>query len=177
MEQIFHNEQVFPYQLPSVDKIEWHPILPTYRKVMRLVAVINWFIAIALAIGASFLFETEPYNLWWLGITLPLLVLGLVVNLLWVNKAFAIRGYAVRELDICSRSGFIFTKTQVIPYRRLQQISLKQGPLDRLAGSHTLELFVAGSSGSDVSIHGLSLEDAQRAYSFILDQIRLDEQH
>lgn len=177
MKQAFHNEQVFPSQLPALEEIDWHPILPAYRKVMRIVTCINWSIIIIVAGLASLMIDVEGYALWWLGISVPMLIIGLIVNLLCVNKAFAVRGYAIREYDICSRSGFIFTKTQVIPYRRLQQVSLTQGPIDRLANSHTLKLFVAGSSGGDISIHGLDREDAQRAYSFILEQIRLDEQH
>lgn len=177
MEQPFCNEQVFPDQLPSIEEIVWQPILTTYRKAMYIVTLMNWSLLIALVVGVPFLFDVEEYRFWWLIISTPLLVLGLIANLLCVQRAFAVRGYAIRELDICQRRGFIFTKVSVIPYRRLQQVSLKQGPIDRLADSHTLELFVAGSSGGDISIHGLSKADALRAYSFILEQIRLDEQH
>lgn len=64
-------------------------------------------------------------------------------------------GYALRERDIIFTRGFLFERTTVIPFNRVQHVSTNRGVLDKILGLSTLNIFTAGGSGSDISISGL----------------------
>ena len=64
-------------------------------------------------------------------------------------------GYALRQKDIIYRRGFLFEKTTVVPFNRIQHVSVEKSVIDKALKLATLKIFTAGGSGSDVSIPGL----------------------
>lgn len=57
------------------------------------------------------------------------------------------------------RHGVVVRAEEFVPYFRIQQIDVTQGPIDRLLGLATLQVTTASSSGS-VSLPGLSAAEA-----------------
>ena len=88
------------------------------------------------------------------------LVLGillLVFGFAYLNASLLQKkyGYALREKDLIYRRGYLITKTTVIPFNRIQHVSISRGVFDKALGISTLKIFTAGGQGSDVSIPGL----------------------
>ncbi len=69
-------------------------------------------------------------------------------------------GYALREKDIIFRRGFLFQKTTVVPFNRIQHVSVERGVIDKTLKLATLRIFTAGGSGSDLDIPALLPETA-----------------
>ena len=68
--------------------------------------------------------------------------------------------YHVREDSMFLDRG-VLTKVQtVVPYVRVQHIDTSRGPIERLAGLSTLVVYTAGSRGADVTVPGLTPEEA-----------------
>jgi uncharacterized protein len=65
------------------------------------------------------------------------------------------------------RYGVVVHRVEAVPYFRLQQIDVAQGPVDRLLGLATLQVTTASASGS-VALPGIAAEDAPRIRAELL---------
>jgi membrane protein YdbS with pleckstrin-like domain len=69
--------------------------------------------------------------------------------------------YALREHDLWIRQGLIFHRVSVIPYRRLQFVDTRQGPLERWMGLTELVVHTA-APGTSGQVPGLEEAEAMR---------------
>ncbi|MEY3369001.1 MAG: hypothetical protein RI973_2156, partial [Bacteroidota bacterium] len=76
-------------------------------------------------------------------------------------------GYALREHDILYRRGVYFHTETAIPFNRMQHCEITRGPIERAFDLATLKIYTAGTSGGDLAIEGLPVEEAQRIKEFI----------
>ncbi len=94
----------------------------------------------------------------------------LLLRIAFEIKAFPLRGYLVREKDISYRSGLIFREVTTIPYNRIQHSEVSHGPIARKMKLSTLKIFTAGGSSSDLSIHGLDAEEAEKLKEWLTEK-------
>lgn len=69
--------------------------------------------------------------------------------------------YALRAHDLWIRQGLIFHQVSVIPYRRLQFVDTRQGPLERWMGLTELVVHTA-APGTSGRVPGLEEDEAMR---------------
>ncbi|WP_211194912.1 PH domain-containing protein [Halorhabdus amylolytica] len=69
--------------------------------------------------------------------------------------------YEVRKDALSLERGVITHVKTVVPFVRVQHIDTSRGPIDRLLGLSSLVVYTAGSRGADVTIPGLTPEDAE----------------
>jgi membrane protein YdbS with pleckstrin-like domain len=85
--------------------------------------------------------------------------LGLL-GLVWVALRYRVWAYEVRTDTLYLQRG-VFTHTRTLaPYVRIQHVDTSRGPLERALGLSTLVVYTAGSRGADVSVPGLTPEEA-----------------
>ncbi|HEY8389417.1 MAG TPA: PH domain-containing protein [Clostridia bacterium] len=60
----------------------------------------------------------------------------------WIYKIY---GYYISENKIVVRNGVIFLNTDIIPIKRVQHIEIMQGPIVRIFGLGSLNIYSAGS--------------------------------
>ena len=84
-------------------------------------------------------------------------------------------GYALREKDIVYKRGFIFNKTTIVPFNRVQHVSISRGVWDKILGISNLNIFTAGGSGSDITIPGLDPKMALQLKEALAVKISKDE--
>jgi uncharacterized protein len=65
------------------------------------------------------------------------------------------------------RYGVVVHRHEAVPYFRVQQIDVAQGPLDRVLGLATLQVTTASASGS-VALPGIPADDAPRVRAELL---------
>src|SRR5699024_1739747 len=95
--------------------------------------------------------------------TIPLLtgLLGIFCLIIVFNRiSFLKKAYAFREHDVLFKSGVIATTTTIIPYNRIQHVSLHEGFIDRKFALGEEQIFTAGGSGSDIEIPGIAIDQA-----------------
>lgn len=69
--------------------------------------------------------------------------------------------YQVRDDSLFLERG-VFTRTRtVVPYVRIQHVDSSRGPLERAVGLASAVVYTAGSRGADVTVPGLTPEDAE----------------
>jgi uncharacterized protein len=69
--------------------------------------------------------------------------------------------YALRAEDLWVRQGVLTVTVTIVPYRRLQFVDTRQGPLDRLFGLAQLVVHTA-ALGTSARVPGLEVSEAER---------------
>jgi len=91
------------------------------------------------------------------GIALLVVILG-VGHVLLLYRSWT---YEVRADALYLERGVLTHVKTVVPFVRVQHIDTSRGPIDRVIGLSSLVVYTAGSRGADVTIPGLTPEDAE----------------
>lgn len=153
---VFENLHVKAEDLPQLESADFEGLEQDYLY-MRLTSSGLFFLLLG-GLGTIFTIASG-WSLWyWL---LPLLVFWSLYYVIQII-GFSIKGYAIRQKDISYKSGLLFFSMTSVPFNRIQHCELSQGPLGRLFDLASVKVFTAGGSTSDMTIHGLETERAQR---------------
>ncbi len=82
--------------------------------------------------------------------------------LIWPSFEYRYFRYDVREHDLLVQQGVLFRRWCSIPHHRIQHVDTQQGPIDRILGLSSLQLYTASGVSADGSIPGLAEEEAER---------------
>lgn len=148
----FSNFQVTVNSLPHYEEVSLQPLSSKYLVKLQLSTLFSLLFFGTGLIVAYFLLPNFRSYVYLAGIFI-LLIFGwtLFNNIMYVRKS----GYALREKDIIFRRGFLFERSTVVPFNRIQHVSVERSFLDKVLKLSTLKVFTAGGSGSDISIPGI----------------------
>jgi len=164
---IFSNSSIDISELPQVATVEFHRLAPAWLKTSYIGTAIFFIFLLVPTMILPFAQGDEHTFLY----VIPLFwFLWLLWSLWLTRKDYKFRGYSLRERDIIYRKGVIFKTTTVIPFNRVQHVEIKQGPIARYFGLHTLAIYTAGGESSDLSIPGLENETAQQLKAYIVQK-------
>lgn len=90
-------------------------------------------------------------------LTAALVILGLV----WDVLQYRVWVYQIQDDAIYLERGVFTHVRTLVPYVRIQHVDTSRGPFERTLGLSTLIVYTAGSRGADVSIPGLTPEEAR----------------
>ena len=109
---------------------------------------------------------------WWIGPPLgAVLALVGVVLARWEWRSWR---WHQGPLALELRHGVLVHESSYIPYRRIQQIDLERGPLDRAFGLTQLVVHTA-SATTDAHIPGLDADDASDLRRHLLERAGVDD--
>ncbi|MCD6494013.1 MAG: PH domain-containing protein [Archaeoglobaceae archaeon] len=118
-----------------------------YLLLAIIFGILWWYIPVLLLIP----FEVK------VGITISILAI-LIFIAYWIPKYYETIVYKLTENEIVWRRGVWFKKTGVVPYNRITNIDIVQGPISRMLGIATLKIQTAGYSGQarpEIKIEGI----------------------
>ncbi|MDD1653194.1 MAG: PH domain-containing protein [Methanomicrobiales archaeon] len=102
-----------------------------------------------------------------------LAVVLLVIFLVWVLLYYRSMWYELRDDEMSWRRGVIFRTTGIVPYNRITNLDLRQGPVMRALGISTLSIQTAGYSGQAVpEIRIEAIERAEELRELIRSMVR-----
>jgi len=143
-------------------------------------AMMTWYRAgIALIIGVILLFSYVPVVVFGeIPGIFSLVILGSIVVIytllwIWVSMYYDSMSYELREDEINWKRGVWFQTTGIVPYNRIVNLDLRQGPLMRFLGISTLAIQTAGYSGQavpEIKIEGI--EHAEELRELIRSHVR-----
>lgn len=84
-----------------------------------------------------------------------------VIGVLYTFLRYRNWRYEVRDDHIYLEHGVLVKTRTMVPFVRIQHIDSQRGALERLTGLSHLVVYTAGSRGADVTVPGLSREDAE----------------
>jgi membrane protein YdbS with pleckstrin-like domain len=165
------NGQVDLDQRPSIDNLQTLAVSPKYRVCNLLVtcAIFGTLLLCGLVVQLELFFSLEAAVS--IGVSIAMGVIFLLGLLIFVYHWFAdpLVRYGVREQDIVLSKGLIFYKRICQPLLRVQHIEVNRGPIQRLAGLASIQVFSAGGESHTLEIPGLPLATAEALRQFILD--------
>lgn len=164
---MFENTLVELDKIPQYQEITFSGLHNNYKKIVLLNSLITLILGVGVCIALFFLIdEIEKFY----AIVPILLITGLLV--LFPLLSYKKKKYAFRQHDVLFKKGLIFKSTHISPYIRLQHVVIKQGWYAKKLGLATLVMYTAANNFSDISIPGLTLEEAERWKSFLMNRIQ-----
>lgn len=164
----FVNETIDTTQLPKYEDTPLTPLQPEYKKVIYFNLVLV-FVIIGIIAGLGLYFIEEALG-YWLPVTIGYVVIAALSTLISLisfrNKGFAFRGH-----DVIYRSGAIVIETTIIPYNRVQHVTMHEGVISRKLGLATVEIFTAGGINSDIKVPGIEKEHAEKIKQLLVGKI------
>ena len=150
--------------LPEIESDSFEGMPARYRTMRWSVFGLVVLVATAVVVGPVVWWavnEEDPVpGIFW--ILLAAIALGLIVWAIEEWKGFSIRGVLVRDRDLTFRSGYWVFEELTVPFNRIQHSEISQGPLSRWFQVCTLKLYTAGSSGANLRVPGMDVEQAKR---------------
>ncbi len=162
----WENLPVHPDRLPPLPEGDYESISPLWLKVaLRRLWVLSALLLIGIVVAYFIVHEWK---------VLVFLVVP-VILFFWGNmalkKIYSSKKYMLRQKDITYRSGWLWHSVTSVPYNRIQHVEIEQGPIEKIYGLSTMEVYTAGKSTSDLSIPGLNGETAEKLKDFVLGQV------
>jgi len=144
--------------------------------VVRYIGSFIFFLIMGFGLIMSYFLTdvTEVPGLFW-GLV-GLWIVWAITSFVLTNLGYKVRGYILRDKDLVHRKGVIFKTLTTIPFNRVQHCEVSQGIIQRMFDLHTLQIFTAGGSNSDLSIPGLKADTAQRIKEFIINKTVLESE-
>lgn len=156
--QDFTNGTLDITALPKYEEVQFNALSRKYWKVALLNTVIFLFIlALAIALLLFLAKETRSYIYVFAS---GYLILGIFLIMLYQARIKR-TGYAIREKDLIYKSGIISIATSIIPFTRIQHITLNEGIFSRMFQLGSLHVFTAGGGSGSITIPGLDIELAR----------------
>ncbi len=172
----FSNTQIELSDIPAIQEIEYKQLQKSYLNVNLVSALIFWTVVafvFYLNVFLNWLFADKKLEAFFDQYLVFLLIgfaLIALARMAIIYFGFYKKGYAVREKDISYKTGLFFKTKTMIPFNRIQHSEVKQGPIERLFGISSLNIFTAGGSSSDLSIPGLTMDEANHLKQFIINR-------
>lgn len=107
-----------------------------YLMLAILFGILPWFLPV-------FLFAPFPVII---GFLIPILAILIFVSN-WIPKYCDTMLYKLTQNEIVWRRGVYFKKTGIVPYNRITNIDIVQGPISRSFGIASIKIQTAGYSG------------------------------
>jgi len=105
-----------------------------------------------------------------------LFLLGALLSLLvWITLYYGRLIYGITDDEVVWSRGVLFRKTSIVPYTKITNVDIAQGPIMRLFGIYGLHVQTAGYSAqqagkSEISIMGV--KDHERLRTLIMENVR-----
>ncbi len=154
--------------LPQAGQISLQPVEKKYLTILY----IEWSIlyGVVLVVAASLFFFIPQWRSAIIMVPAILLFLLLLPVSAWlVTRSFNFKGYAFRERDILSRSGWLFQQLQVVPLHKIQHCVVKTGPLEKKYGLASLRIYTAAQQ-TGTTLSGLKAEQAEQLKEWIVSK-------
>lgn len=150
--------------------LKYKPYLAIYSVVVVVVVAVIW----ALCCGWIVLIESISIPPVVAAAVVAVLVLCLLFVLIWTGLYYKSVVYHLNATEMTWKRGVWFRKTGIVPYNRITNVDIAQGPVMRFFGISNLKIQTAGSSGNngspEISLEGV--DDPEPLRAMIMDFVR-----
>lgn len=144
----------------------------TYYYIMWIVAAVFMLVLPGVPLALFVPVSVASYILLFLG--LPLLVIFLF-TFWWIGKYYQTMKYKLTGHEMTWRRGVWFRNTGIVPYNRITNVDITQGPISRALGIASLRIQTAGYSASKAASSEISIEgikEFEDLREFIMGMVR-----
>ena len=165
------NDVIETDALPAIVALQSEPISPKYRTLNLVITGVIFTIILGVMTFAYVQpWKPLPEDL---AFAFPfiMLAIGFFGTAIFVYHLLAdvLIRFTLREQDLVLHKGLVFKQVICQPILRIQHIDINRGPIQRMAGLATLQVYSAGGSAHTLAIHGLPVEQAETMRQFVLN--------
>lgn len=171
----FFNEQVDISEIPQAEVLSYHALEDRYKSVLYLSTALFSLLAVAF-LAVPYFIKSLNVAHWVVYVIAVFIIIRAIVVFCKIFFGFKYKQYALREKDIIYQTGWLWRSSTIIPFNRVQHVSVDQGPIERKFKLSKIKIFTAGGSSSDLSIPGLDPLTANKLKDFIVRKTAFDEE-
>lgn len=129
------------------------------EKELKTLWIITW--AVSLVLGILFLvILAAEVDLWIVGISVFTWILIMIPVIIWIHAAFNALEYYIDDEGVKMKGGVVWKKHVTIPYLKITNVDVTQGPLQRYYNIGTIHVQTAGAGGkqgekAELKINGI----------------------
>lgn len=168
------NKQLNVDDIDCVDQLNYEPLERKYIKVQIIGAIFIYILLLALPWFILLANEFNHRTTLLVVMESVILIVG-VINLCLLPKAYAYKGFAIREHDITYRSGIFFPSVVTIPFCKIQQVSIQQSPISRIFNLYSVDVVNGAQMLAETSIPGLTEKKANEIKTLLTERIKMDK--
>lgn len=160
-----------------------HPA-PTERSLHPRIRVLWWLSSLAsdllLVVGATvvalFVEANTDVELpaWWIGVPAVAVAISAVARGWYARAAYRAWTYRLGSEELEIRYGVFWQRSSSMPYHRLQQVDVGQGPLERWLGMSTVQLRSAAAT-TDATIPGIADSEVDEIRRLLMQRAGRDD--
>jgi len=166
----FSNSVLIPDNLPEVEPETFTGLNRKYLIVLFVrILIVFLFLAGGFAVFMILSEQNIPQSILF-SIAAAILLIIIFVSVV-TRLGFPRKGYLVREKDVSFQRGLITYKVTSVPLNRIQHVEVSQGVLAKMLGLSSVNIYTAGGTSSDLSIPGITENEAQKLKSFLSGKI------
>ncbi|MFO7928765.1 MAG: PH domain-containing protein [Candidatus Humimicrobiaceae bacterium] len=117
---------------------------PMLKKLWYIVWLLWLLIGIIIFIGLTVFLDILIFSIS-MGVFLALMAAVLA----WIPKAYREVEYFIEDGSVKMRWGVVWKKQVTVPYKKITNVDITQGPMERFLGTGTLHLQTAGAGGKE----------------------------
>ena len=118
---------------------QFKTLLYVYLVLVVFLSVFTWYIPVAV-------FAPSEVTFYITVVIAIILIPSVVLTLYWIPTYYHTMIYQFTDTEIEWRRGVWFKKTGIVPYNRITNVDVEQGPLSRRLGIASLKIQTAGYS-------------------------------
>lgn len=169
----FQNEPIALSQLPDFEEVNLEPVSKKYLKVLIFNAFIfSMVLIVSYFVSLFFFYELLGNVMIYIGIIILSLI---ILNIIWTVFEFKNRKFALREKDLIYKRGLLRHTTSIVPFNRIQHVTVFEGWYSRKLGLKSVAVYTAGGTWAMMKIAGLPKETADKINQLILKKIDEEE--
>lgn len=169
------NEQIDIAHIPLAEQLTYHPLENRYKLVLYISHTFYNLLFLSL-IAVPFFIKSMKIPEWIIYLIGCFIILRGIWGYCKIFFGFKYKQYALRERDIIYQTGWLWRSSTIVPFNRVQHVSVNQGPIERKFNLSKIKIFTAGGSSSDLSIPGLTPPIANKLKDFIVRKTGQDEE-
>ena len=127
------------------------PLIFSPRKEMKTIWFITWFVwfcIVALALTAGVIFIPDKAGQIVFGIILSIFTSIMVLLGIWIPAFFRSLAYSIDDDTVKMNCGVFWKKRVTVPFRKITNVDISQGPLQRMYNVGTIHVQTAGAGGA-----------------------------
>lgn len=153
----------------------FYPVRPYARYLALSTSIVIDLIILGCTAWIPFIFlgvNPPLFGPSWL-VVAALVVGGTVWVCIWAHLYYKTVVYHMNDTEIIWKRGVLFRQTGIVPYNRITNVDIVQGPIMRIFGVHNLKIdTAAGSSSPKAEIRLEGMDDPEPLRALIMSYVR-----
>jgi membrane protein YdbS with pleckstrin-like domain len=149
------------------------------EKELKTLWIITWAVFLVLEI-ILLVILTFGVDLWIVGISVSIWIVIMIPVIIWIPAAFKALEYYIDDEGVKMKGGVVWKKYVTVPYLKITNVDVTQGPMQRYYNIGTIHVQTAGAGGkqgekAELKINGI--RELEKVRDIIIGRVKNSTYH